>query len=790
MLTPPYHFSIIASPPHLLQAQAAPQPQSQRNKSGPQILYRGSVPAQRNLSFLRRLGLRTLIYLKKKELKDDADQGGGDDLVKWAKKRGVRLKWVKAEGMGEEKLGMGKNEVNEVLKTILDPSAYPLYIADIDGISHTTLVVACLRKLQGWHIDSIINEICRCIEMQDQILTGVLALLRCDSAILQWDSFEPDHDDLPLVSFISSYLSSQSSSSSSTTNPSGGAPSSLSSNTNPGSGSGSGSDGSLVLPSPPYPTWLWPTPTPTPTPAPALSQNQAQGQALSQPPGAVSMPAVGGSGSSSSGHSQGQASAPTKTRDRDRDRDRDLSTTQSMSTATSSAATGTSSPILPFPHPLNARRHPTMKLTFPMLPPPIPPSTSTSASTSVGTTTNAAQLPTSPSSASPILSPSLGSVSGPGLGTGSVSVGQGGLRQGGLSRVSSRRDKSSLPPSAASPVLGPASSSSMNSGASAKAGNYTGKTKKEEGGGGGTSTLGDAVSAISVGLTGMAHVLIGSGSGSGSGSDPVGQKGGAADYPATRHQSEISRSNSGDANNTNAGVQSSTTTANAALDRTATDSAMAGSTNKLSRQVSFHSASERIAERSPPSRQHSLPDRDRASESSYTVLSGDAAAAAAGMTVSSSPNSSSPLKKGHMISREPTISSYYSSSASASASGGPMTTSPGSTQDYLPDDGGEGAIPSPSGAVHGQRVTAPYADVNAGEDGEQQIGTPAGTMADYSGEGEGEGEEEVAGEDVDEDEEDEDDEDEDEEEDDEDDDEDGDQPTSQYISALDLAGFG
>ena len=51
---------------------------------------------------------------------------------------------------------------------VLGRSSYPLYIADRDGISHTTLIIACLRKLQGWHMDSIVDEICR---------------------------FEPDHED-------------------------------------------------------------------------------------------------------------------------------------------------------------------------------------------------------------------------------------------------------------------------------------------------------------------------------------------------------------------------------------------------------------------------------------------------------------------------------------------------------------------------------------------------------------------------------------------------------------------
>jgi hypothetical protein len=271
MLTPPFHFSIVACP---AATQLQPtQAQTQDDIAGPsQILYRGSIPATRNLPFLKRLGLKTVVYCRKKELKVD------DVLVRWAKKRAIDLRWVKAEGMGEEKLGMGKTEIGDVLKvsadsrgrkltiqTVLDPSCYPLYIADLDGVSHTTLIVACLRKLQGWHLDSIINEITR---------------------------FEPEYEDLPLIAFINAYL----------------VPS---------------SDTPFTLPSPPYPAWLWPS-------------NPAN------------IP-------------------PTSTSARPHSRER-----------TSSSAGSTPTSILPFPHPLTARRHPTMKLTFPAAPaaPPAPASVS------------------------------------------------------------------------------------------------------------------------------------------------------------------------------------------------------------------------------------------------------------------------------------------------------------------------------------------------------------------------------------------------------------------------------
>ncbi|AAW40689.2 conserved expressed protein [Cryptococcus deneoformans JEC21] len=165
--------------------------------------------------------------------------------------------------MDEEKLGMGRTEVALALKTILDPALYPLCIADVDGVSHTTLVVACLRKLQGWHMDSIVDEISR---------------------------FAPNYEDLPLVAFISSFCAPPSSSSASA-----GAPSTAD---------------QFTLPPPPYPAWLWP--------------------------------------------------CPPSAQPRPKPRDRSSSTP---------AATPVSFNPLPFPHPLVARKHPTMRLVFPPLPP-------------------------------------------------------------------------------------------------------------------------------------------------------------------------------------------------------------------------------------------------------------------------------------------------------------------------------------------------------------------------------------------------------------------------------------
>ena len=111
MLTPPLHFAIACAPPQHAASTSS------------QILYRGAVPIKRNLEFVDRLQLKTILVVSKKEPKADSD------VVKWAeglglgaagkgkgKCRKVEIKWIKAGKMEGEELGMGRAEVNEALK--------------------------------------------------------------------------------------------------------------------------------------------------------------------------------------------------------------------------------------------------------------------------------------------------------------------------------------------------------------------------------------------------------------------------------------------------------------------------------------------------------------------------------------------------------------------------------------------------------------------------------------------------------------------------------------------------
>lgn len=99
VLTPPYHCAIVACPlPSDGEAAAS------------QILYRGSIPAARNATFVRRLGIQTLVCMRKKPFRDT------DPFPQWAAKNGITVIWIKADKMGEEALGMDRDQVTDVLK--------------------------------------------------------------------------------------------------------------------------------------------------------------------------------------------------------------------------------------------------------------------------------------------------------------------------------------------------------------------------------------------------------------------------------------------------------------------------------------------------------------------------------------------------------------------------------------------------------------------------------------------------------------------------------------------------
>lgn len=102
MVTPPKHLAIAAAlPPHA------------------HTLYRAALPAPANLPFLPRLPLATILLLCPAPLPAD------HHLCTWARQHAVRIEWVAADEMNEEKLGMGRADVVHALKVCPAPRPTP-----------------------------------------------------------------------------------------------------------------------------------------------------------------------------------------------------------------------------------------------------------------------------------------------------------------------------------------------------------------------------------------------------------------------------------------------------------------------------------------------------------------------------------------------------------------------------------------------------------------------------------------------------------------------------------------
>lgn len=102
MVTPPKHLAIAAAlPPHA------------------HTLYRAALPAPANLPFLPRLPLATILLLRPAPLPPD------HHLCTWARQHAVRIEWVTADEMNEQKLGMGRAEVVQALKVCPAPRPPP-----------------------------------------------------------------------------------------------------------------------------------------------------------------------------------------------------------------------------------------------------------------------------------------------------------------------------------------------------------------------------------------------------------------------------------------------------------------------------------------------------------------------------------------------------------------------------------------------------------------------------------------------------------------------------------------
>ncbi|KAF9901141.1 hypothetical protein EC991_006456 [Linnemannia zychae] len=115
-------------------------------------VYRGAYPKQRNLRYLKRLKLKTILSL----VPDEPDEV----FQEFCREQGIRPIHLSVDKV-KDNVPLTYNRAVEAVQIIIDPDNLPIYIHCLDGAVVTGLVVCCLRKLQTWNISSAMGEFLR-----------------------------------------------------------------------------------------------------------------------------------------------------------------------------------------------------------------------------------------------------------------------------------------------------------------------------------------------------------------------------------------------------------------------------------------------------------------------------------------------------------------------------------------------------------------------------------------------------------------------------------------------------
>lgn len=120
-------------------------------------LYRGGYPRKANFAFLESLNIKTIISLTPYPISIETDP----QLFEFATSNKMNLIHIECAQSGKGKkrgVPMGYSSIMEALKLMIHNEFAPVYLHCLNGGQVTSLVIACLRKLQFWSSIAIFNE--------------------------------------------------------------------------------------------------------------------------------------------------------------------------------------------------------------------------------------------------------------------------------------------------------------------------------------------------------------------------------------------------------------------------------------------------------------------------------------------------------------------------------------------------------------------------------------------------------------------------------------------------------
>jgi len=125
-------------------------------------LFRSGYPNKRNHAFLRKLGLKSILYLSPEEYTDDN--------LAFVREAGVRLLHFGIPGNKEPFVDMPEDVIREALTQVLDKRNHPMLVHCNKGKHRTGCLIGCLRKLQRWSLTYIFDEYRRFAGAKSRVL--------------------------------------------------------------------------------------------------------------------------------------------------------------------------------------------------------------------------------------------------------------------------------------------------------------------------------------------------------------------------------------------------------------------------------------------------------------------------------------------------------------------------------------------------------------------------------------------------------------------------------------------
>ncbi|KAL8205290.1 hypothetical protein R6Q57_008841 [Mikania cordata] len=113
-------------------------------------IFRSGFPDTANFSYLKTLGLRSIVYL--------CPEPYPEHNMEFLKANRIHLFQFGIEGTKEPFVNIPENIIREALKVVLDVRNHPLLIHCKRGKHRTGCLVGCLRKIQRWCLTSIFDE--------------------------------------------------------------------------------------------------------------------------------------------------------------------------------------------------------------------------------------------------------------------------------------------------------------------------------------------------------------------------------------------------------------------------------------------------------------------------------------------------------------------------------------------------------------------------------------------------------------------------------------------------------